>query len=301
MRIEVNGVGLEVSSEGSGPAVLLLHGFPDAHELWRHQVPALTAAGFRTIAPDLRGFGASDKPGEYGVGSHIGDLLGVLDQLDVEGAHVVGHDWGAGIGWVLASLVPDRVRSLTALSVGHPAAFARGGLAQREKSWYMLLFQFEGVAEQWLSADDFANFREWSGHPDFGRGGRSAGRARRADGGAGDLPGVAAAVHAGLVATGVAAGHRADARGLVERGPLPARRSDGGVRGVRGGAVAVCPGGERRALDAARPAGRGEPVAAGLPRPGANPGPRLSLRPCRRHRPPAAPARTRHGADRLDE
>ena len=86
--------------------------------------------------------------------------------LDVEGAHVVGHDWGAGIAWVLASLVPDRVRSLTALSVGHPAAFAQGGLAQREKSWYMLLFQFEGVAEQWLSADDFANFREWSGHPD---------------------------------------------------------------------------------------------------------------------------------------
>jgi pimeloyl-ACP methyl ester carboxylesterase len=167
MRIEVNGVGLEVSSEGSGPAVLLVHGFPDAHELWRHQVPALTAAGFRTIAPDLRGFGASDKPGEYAVGSHIGDLVGVLDQLDVEGAHVVGHDWGAAIGWVLASLVPDRVRSLTALSVGHPAAFAQGGLAQREKSWYMLLFQFEGVAEQWLSADNFANFREWSGHPDF--------------------------------------------------------------------------------------------------------------------------------------
>jgi pimeloyl-ACP methyl ester carboxylesterase len=166
MRIEVNGVGLEVSTQGSGPAVLLLHGFPDTHELWLHQRPALTEAGFRTIAPDLRGFGASDKPGDYGVAAHVGDLLGVLDQLDVPAAHVVGHDWGAAIGWALASLVPERVRSLTALSVGHPAAFARGGLAQREKSWYMLLFQFEGVAEQWLSADDFANLREWSGHPD---------------------------------------------------------------------------------------------------------------------------------------
>jgi pimeloyl-ACP methyl ester carboxylesterase len=82
---------------------------------------------------------------------------------------VVGHDWGAAIGWALASLAPDRVRSLTALSVGHPAAFARAGLGQREKSWYMLLFQFEGVAEQWLSAHDFANLREWSGHPDFDR------------------------------------------------------------------------------------------------------------------------------------
>ena len=166
MRIEVDGVGLEVSSVGTGPAVLLLHGFPDTHELWRHQVPALHAAGFRTIAPDLRGFGASDKPGSYGVGAHVGDMVGLLDRLEVSVAHVVGHDWGAGIGWVLAALAPDRVRSLAALSVGHPTAFARGGLGQREKSWYMLLFQFEGVAEQWLSADDFANLREWSGHPD---------------------------------------------------------------------------------------------------------------------------------------
>ena len=102
----------------------------------------------------------------YDVGSHVGDLLGVLDRLDIPAAHVVGHDWGAAIGWALASLVPDRVRSLAALSVGHPAAFAAAGLAQRQKSWYMLLFQFEDVAEQWLSADDFANLREWSGHPD---------------------------------------------------------------------------------------------------------------------------------------
>jgi pimeloyl-ACP methyl ester carboxylesterase len=166
MRIEVDGVGLEVSTVGTGPAVLLLHGFPDTHELWRHQLPALHAAGFRTIAPDLRGFGASDKPGSYGVGAHVGDLVGLLDRLEVPAAHVVGHDWGAAIGWALATLAPDRVLSLAALSVGHPAAFARAGLAQREKSWYMLLFQFEGVAEQWLSADDFAHFREWSAHPD---------------------------------------------------------------------------------------------------------------------------------------
>jgi pimeloyl-ACP methyl ester carboxylesterase len=129
-------------------------------------VPALTAAGFRTIAPDLRGFGASDRPGSYELAAHVGDLLGVLDRLEVPAAHVVAHDWGAAIGWTLAALAPDRVRSLAALSVGHPAAFARAGLPQREKSWYMLLFQFEGVAEQWLSADGFANFRAWSGHPD---------------------------------------------------------------------------------------------------------------------------------------
>ena len=166
MRVDVGGVGLEVSSVGTGPAVLLLHGFPDSHELWRHQVPALAAVGFRVIAPDLRGFGASHRPGGYGLGAHVGDMLGLLDRLGVPEAHVVGHDWGAALGWRLAAVAPDRVRSLAALSVGHPAAFAGAGLGQREKSWYMLLFQFEGVAEQWLSADDFANFRAWSGHPD---------------------------------------------------------------------------------------------------------------------------------------
>ena len=166
MRVDVGGVGLEVSTAGSGPAVLLLHGFPDSHELWRHQVGAVTAAGFRTIAPDLRGFGASDRPGSYGLGEHVGDLLGVLDRLGVAEAHVVGHDWGAALGWRLAAVAPERVTSLAALSVGHPAAFARAGLAQREKSWYMLLFQFEGVAEQWLSADGYANLRAWSAHPD---------------------------------------------------------------------------------------------------------------------------------------
>jgi pimeloyl-ACP methyl ester carboxylesterase len=166
MRIDVDGLGLEVADDGSGPAVLLLHGFPDTHDLWRHQVPALTAAGFRTIAPDLRGFGGSDRPGAYDLASHVGDLVGTLDRLGIDRVHVVGHDWGAAIGWVLAALVPHRVLSLTALAVGHPAAFAGAGLRQREKSWYMLLFQFEGIAERWLSADGFANFRAWSGHPD---------------------------------------------------------------------------------------------------------------------------------------
>ena len=104
----------------------------------------------------------------------VGDVIGVLDALDVGRAHLVGHDWGAAIAWMTAALAPDRVASMTALSVGHPAAFRSAGLAQREKSWYMLLFQFPGVAEQWLSADDFRNLREWSAHPGH-RGGRRRG------------------------------------------------------------------------------------------------------------------------------
>jgi pimeloyl-ACP methyl ester carboxylesterase len=173
MRIAVENVELEVQVEEpadnpQGPAVLLLHGWPDSHRLWRHQVPGLTAAGFRTIAPDLRGFGASDRPADvaaYGLAQTIGDVLGVLDHLGLDRVHVVGHDWGAAVAWALAALVPDRVDHLVALSVGHPLAFRDAGLPQREKSWYMLLFQFEGIAERWLSEDGYANFRAWSRIP----------------------------------------------------------------------------------------------------------------------------------------
>jgi pimeloyl-ACP methyl ester carboxylesterase len=169
MRIEVDGVGLEVDVQGDGPPVLLLHGWPDSHDLWRHQVRALTAAGYRTIAPDLRGFGDSERPpgaDAYGLPSLVGDVVGVLDHLGVARAHVVGHDWGGALAWVLGAFAPDRVDHLTALSVGHPAGFGAAGWAQRQLSWYMLLFQFEGIAEQWLAADDWANFREFFAHPE---------------------------------------------------------------------------------------------------------------------------------------
>jgi pimeloyl-ACP methyl ester carboxylesterase len=174
MRIGVNDIDLEVQvAEPAGPteapAVLLLHGWPDSHRLWRHQVPVLTAAGFRAVVPDLRGFGASDRPESveaYALPHILGDVIGVLDHLGVGRAHVVGHDWGAAVAWGVAALFPDRVDHLVALSVGHPSAFGAAGLAQREKSWYMLLFLFEGVAERWLSDDDYANFRAWSRHPD---------------------------------------------------------------------------------------------------------------------------------------
>lgn len=170
--ISIGDLTFAVEDEGDGPPVVLLHGFPDSHLLWRHQVPALVGAGYRVIVPDLRGFGESSKPADverYGVLDLVGDVLGILDSLEVQRAHVVGHDWGAALAWAMAAFVPDRVDHLAALSVGHPLAFAGVGFAQREKSWYMLLFQFEGIAEQWLSADDFANMRAWSQHPDIDR------------------------------------------------------------------------------------------------------------------------------------
>jgi pimeloyl-ACP methyl ester carboxylesterase len=149
------GVGIEVFVEGppDGPPVLLMHGWPDSHRLWRHQVDALSGAGFRTIAPDLRGFGDSDKPGNveaYKIAHSVADMVAVLDACDVERAHVVCHDWGAVAGWGLAAFVPDRVDRLVALSVGHPKAFSDAGFSQRMRSLYMLLFNIPVVAEQWF-------------------------------------------------------------------------------------------------------------------------------------------------------
>lgn len=160
-RLEVGGLSLNVLDEGEGTPVLLLHGFPDSLELWRHQVPALTGAGFRVIAPDLRGFGHSDAPEEieaYALPVVLEDVVGILDHLEVPSARVVGHDWGAALAWGLAALQPDRVERLVALSVGHPAAFP-GSMEQRALSWYMLFFQFP-EAEEALQRHDWRLFRE---------------------------------------------------------------------------------------------------------------------------------------------
>jgi pimeloyl-ACP methyl ester carboxylesterase len=149
------GVGLEVFVDGpeAGTPVLFMHGWPDSHALWRHQIAALAADGYRTIAPDLRGFGASDKPADvdaYQLKNTVFDVLAILDATQTENAHVVAHDWGAAAAWGLTAFLPDRVRSLTTLSVGHPNAFRDAGFEQRMRSWYMLLFNFEGIAEEWF-------------------------------------------------------------------------------------------------------------------------------------------------------
>ena len=123
IRINGDDVELAVLDEGEGEAVLLIHGFPDSARLWRHQLPTLTDAGFRVVAPDLRGFGASGKPADvaaYRMHHAVKDMLAVLDALGIERAHVVGHDWGAAVAWALALMAPQRVNRLVAMSVGHP-------------------------------------------------------------------------------------------------------------------------------------------------------------------------------------
>jgi pimeloyl-ACP methyl ester carboxylesterase len=163
--LRVNGLDFNVAEAGDGPPVLLLHGFPDSWRLWRHQISALADAGHRVIAPDLRGFGDSAKPEAveaYRMRTLVTDVVGVLDALGVEQADVAGHDWGASLAWVMAMFVPDRVGRLAAVSVGHPRAYAAAGLEQWRASWYMLWFQFPGVAERELRADDWAFFRRWA-------------------------------------------------------------------------------------------------------------------------------------------
>ena len=161
-----DGVRLAVLDEGEGQPVLLLHGFPDSSYGWRHQVPALVEAGMRVIAPDLRGFGASDKPEgveEYAISRSVTDMLAMLAELGVEHAHVVGHDWGAGLAWSLAAFAPSQVDRLVVLSVGHPNTYQEPSLKQREKGWYQLLYQFTGVAEELLARNDWKLFRELLG------------------------------------------------------------------------------------------------------------------------------------------
>lgn len=165
-RVDAGEITLGIREAGAGTPVILLHGFPENGHSWRHQLPALAEAGYHAVAPDLRGYGASDAPEgavEYAFPKIMADVVGLLDALDARDAHIVGHDWGGSIAWALAARAPERVRSLVILNSPHPVASAecRQLPEQQQKSWYMLLFQFVGVAEQWLLGDDQANLRRF--------------------------------------------------------------------------------------------------------------------------------------------
>ncbi|MBM7520048.1 alpha/beta fold hydrolase [Nocardioides nitrophenolicus] len=156
----VNGVELAVDAAGDGPVVLLVHGFPDLGITWHRQVPTLVEAGYRVLVPDLRGYGDSSRPAGRSsyAASEIGrDLIGLLDHEGVDRAHVVGHDWGAQCVWALGLDHPDRLLSLTGLSVPHtrPAPAPPIEILRRRlgEEFYQVRFQAEGVAEQALERD----------------------------------------------------------------------------------------------------------------------------------------------------
>ncbi len=163
-----NGIELAVIDEGTGDPVVLIHGFPELAYSWRYQIPALAEAGFRAIAYDQRGYGASSKPAdvtEYGLTSLVADAIGLLDTLGIERATLVGHDWGSIVTWTAALLHPDRVARVVSLNVpyrgwcaGFPTIeFIREHLADR--FGYVLSFQEEGVPEAAFAADPDAWLR----------------------------------------------------------------------------------------------------------------------------------------------
>ena len=157
MLVDTNGVRLHVVFAGapSGKPVLLLHGFPEFWMGWRHQIPALAAAGFRVIVPDQRGYNLSQRPTgtrHYRLDVLGRDILGLMDQLGIEKINLVGHDWGAGVAWWIAFNFPGRIDRLAVLNVPHPFVMAetlRKSLRQMLKSWYILFFQIP-VLPEWL-------------------------------------------------------------------------------------------------------------------------------------------------------
>jgi pimeloyl-ACP methyl ester carboxylesterase len=168
-KIEVNGLRLNVLVEGDGDPVVLLHGWPDSHRLWRRQIEMLVGAGRQVIAPDLRGFGESDKPeaiDQYAIPFLLADVQGIADALGIERFALVGHDWGAAVAWAFASLIPDRVERLAAISVGHPTAFRDADFEQRRRSWYMLLFT-NPIAEEVFPRDNWKMLHAFGSCPDF--------------------------------------------------------------------------------------------------------------------------------------
>jgi pimeloyl-ACP methyl ester carboxylesterase len=149
-RIRVNDVELNVVTQGKGPEVLLVHGFPDDHTVWRKQIPALVDAGYRVISVDTRGCGESEiKPhqDDYAIDKLVADLVALLDALGIAKVRLVGHDWGALQGWCLAMEHPERVDRYIAMSVGHPAAYISAGITQKLKSYYLFCIQLRGLIE----------------------------------------------------------------------------------------------------------------------------------------------------------
>ena len=171
--VNINGLNFPYYDLGEGPVVLLLHGFPDSKYLWRNQLLPLSNAGFRVIAPDLRGFGEAPKPKEieaYKFSEIFKDILGLLDQLNISKAHIIGHDWGGSLAWAIAGKYPERTLSITGLTVGAPGNPARRSMKQMEKLWYIFFFQSEDQPELWLKRDHWQGLKKWTrGNGDLDR------------------------------------------------------------------------------------------------------------------------------------
>jgi pimeloyl-ACP methyl ester carboxylesterase len=158
--IESNGIRLNIAEKGAGPLVLLAHGFPESWYSWRHQIDTLAAAGFHAVAPDMRGYGKSDRPeaiDQYTIFHLVGGMVGILDALQTQRAVIVGHDWGAIVAWQAALMRPDRFHGILALSVPfRPRGKVRPTTVMprtEDAQFYPLYFQERGRAEAELERD----------------------------------------------------------------------------------------------------------------------------------------------------
>ena len=165
--VQANGLRFRTLVDGppGGEMAILLHGFPEGAESWTRQVAALAGAGALAVAPDMRGYGMSDAPPrveDYEIDRLVEDVAGLIKAFGRDSAHVAGHDWGAIVAWFFASAHPEMTKSLTVLSVGHPAAVSAATATdddQRARSEYIGLFLQEGKAETVLGEDDFRRLR----------------------------------------------------------------------------------------------------------------------------------------------
>src|SRR4029077_207604 len=176
--VETNGIRMHLAEQGTGPLVVLCHGFPESWYSWRDQLPALAEAGFHAVAPDMRGYGQTGRPeaiDQYTLFHLVGDMVGVLDALSAPPAGVVAHDWGGQVAWHCALLRPDRFRAVAGLSVPFiPRGSTRPSslMPQTDSSlFYQLYFQTPGVAEAELGRDPRATIRRllYSGSGDVPR------------------------------------------------------------------------------------------------------------------------------------
>lgn len=145
---------------GAGPAVVLLHGFPEMWWSWRHQIRPLAEAGFRVVVPDQRGYADTDKQGPYDLQTLAGDICNLIDHLGVGGrARIVGHDWGGAVAWHLGATRHEHVERLAVLNCPHPALMRKRVFRPRQalRSWYMFMFQVPGLAEWLLTKDGAMN------------------------------------------------------------------------------------------------------------------------------------------------
>ena len=165
--VTVNGIRMHVAEQGSGPLVVMCHGWPELWYSWRHQLPAVAAAGFRAVAPDMRGFGETEAPADvndYTIMHTVGDIVALVSALGEKKAIIVGHDWGAPVAWTAAMMRPDLFPAVVAMSVPHRPRSGAAPLKTLKEAglgnYYWIYFQQPGVAEAEFERDPAVTLRK---------------------------------------------------------------------------------------------------------------------------------------------